>query len=145
MSNNNTIKDFGARLMNGAHKIVLTVSRGRLLSKPFGMPVVELHTIGRSSGMPRSCHLTTPVRERDWIVLVASKGGDDRNPDWYKNLQANPDVGLVMNGERFAAHARTASAEERAELWPKVVAAYKGYASHQQRTQREIPLVICQL
>ena len=145
MSNTNTVKDLGAKLMNGAHKLVLTVSGGRLLSKPFGMPVVELHTTGRSSGLPRSCYLTTPVREKNSIVLVASKGGDDRDPDWYKNLQAQPDAELVMDGERFTVHTRTASAEERAALWPKVVAAYKGYADYQRRTQREIPLVICQL
>jgi deazaflavin-dependent oxidoreductase (nitroreductase family) len=78
-------------------------------------------------------------------VLVASKGGDDRNPDWYRNLQSHPDAELVIHGERHKIHARTADASEKAELWPKIVAAYKGYAGYQERTDREIPVVICEL
>ena len=50
-----------------------------------------------------------------------------------------------MNGQRHAVRARTASAEEKAELWPKIVASYKGYAGYQQRTDRDIPVVICEL
>ena len=79
------------------------------------------------------------------VVLIASKGGDDRNPDWYRNLQARPEAFLVINGQRHAVHARTASAEEKAELWPKIVASYKGYAGYQQKTDRDIPVVICEL
>ena len=61
------------------------------------------------------------------------------------NLQAHPDAFLVMDGQRHAVHARTAGAEEKAELWPKIVAAYKGYAGYQERTDRDIPVVICEL
>lgn len=143
--NSNTLKDTGAKLMNRAHRLVLKVSGNRLLATPYGMPVVELHTVGRKSGLPRSCYLTTPVHDSDRVVLVASKGGDDRNPDWYRNLQANPDGELVINGARRKMHARTASTEEKAELWPKIVAAHKGYAEYQQRTSRDIPVVICEL
>ncbi|MCA2245398.1 nitroreductase family deazaflavin-dependent oxidoreductase [Mycobacterium sp. WUMAC-067] len=139
------LKDTGARLMNRMHRLILTVSGNRLLAKPFGMPVVELHTTGRKSGLPRSCYLTTPIHDLDRVVLVASKGGDDRNPDWYRNLQAHPDTELVIDGTRRKIHARTATAQERAELWPKIVAAYKGYADYQTRTSREIPVVICEL
>jgi deazaflavin-dependent oxidoreductase (nitroreductase family) len=143
--NRNTVKDNGAKLMNLAHRLVLTVSGNRLLAKPFGMPLIELHTTGRKSGQPRSCYLTTPVHDARRVVLVASKGGDDRNPDWYQNLQSHPDAELVINGERRAVRARTASAAEKAELWPKIVAAYDGYADYQQRTNRDIPVVICEL
>ena len=53
--------------------------------------VVELHTKGRKSGLPRSCYLTTPVYDsKRVVVVIASKDGDDRNPDWYRNLQAAP-------------------------------------------------------
>ncbi len=143
--NRNSLKDHGTKLMNLAHRLVLTASGNRLLAKPFGMPLVELHTTGRKSGLPRSCYLTTPVHDSKRVVLIASKGGDDRNPDWYRNLQAHPDAFLVINGERHAVHARTASAAEKAELWPKIVASYKGYADYQQRTHRDIPVVICEL
>jgi deazaflavin-dependent oxidoreductase (nitroreductase family) len=142
--NSNTVKDSGAKLMNLAHRFVLTVSGRRLLAKPFGMPLVELHTIGRKSGLPRSCYLTTPVHDSQRVVLVASKGGDDRDPDWYRNLQSHPDAELVIDGERRKVHARTANVEEKADLWPKIVAAYQGYANYQTRTSRDIPVVICE-
>lgn len=143
--NDHALKDAGAKFMNLAHRLVLTVSGNRLLAKPFGMPLVELHTTGRKSGLPRSCYLTAPLHDSNRVVLVASKGGDDRDPDWYRNLEAFPDAELVLGGTRRKIHARTANAQERAELWPRIVAAYKGYANYQTRTNREIPVVICEL
>jgi deazaflavin-dependent oxidoreductase (nitroreductase family) len=143
--NRNTLADASAKLMNLGHRVILKVSGNRLLANPFGMPSVELHTTGRKSGLPRSCYLTAPVHDAQRVVLVASKGGDDRNPDWYRNLQSHPDAELVIHGERHKIRARTADASERAELWPKIVAAYKGYAGYQERTDREIPVVICEL
>lgn len=131
--------------MNFAHRLILRVSGNRLLAKPYGMQLVELHTTGRKSGLPRSCYLTTPVHDSERVVLVASKGGDDRDPDWYRNLKACPDAELVLDGTRRKVHARTASEQEKAQLWPKIVAAYKGYADYQQRTSRAIPVVICEL
>ncbi|MEU2255011.1 nitroreductase family deazaflavin-dependent oxidoreductase [Nocardia xishanensis] len=143
--NKYTLKDGGAKLMNLSHRLILTVSGNRLLAKPFGMPVVELHTTGRKSGLPRSCYLTSPVHDSERVVLVASKGGDDRHPDWYRNLRSHPDAELVIHGLRRKVHARTATPQEKAELWPQIIAAYKGYANYQQRTTRDIPVVICEL
>ncbi|MEJ9080411.1 nitroreductase family deazaflavin-dependent oxidoreductase [Gordonia malaquae] len=142
--NSNTVKDLGSKLMNRGHRLVLAVSGGRLLSTPFGMPTVELHTVGRKSGLPRSCFLTSPVHDDERIVLVASKGGDDRHPDWYRNLQATPDAEIVINGVTRPVTARTATPDEKARLWPQIVAAYSGYASYQKRTSRDIPVVICE-
>jgi deazaflavin-dependent oxidoreductase (nitroreductase family) len=143
--NRDTLNDSFAKLMNRAHRLIVTLTGNRLLANPFGMPAVELHTIGRKSGQARSCYLTAPVHDSQRVILVASKGGDDRNPDWYRNLQARPDAELVIHGTRRRVHARTATAQERDELWPKIVAACKGYAGYQRRTNREIPVVICEL
>ena len=88
--------------------------------------------------------LTSPVHDDQRIVLVASKGGHTDHPDWYKNAIANPDVTLVVDGRSMPMHARTATAEERAELWPRVVKTYKGYAGYQRNTDREIPLLVCE-
>lgn len=145
MVNKHRLTDGGAKLMNLAHRAVLTVSGNRLLTKPFGMPVVELHTTGRKSGLPRSCYLTAPVHDSGRVVLVASKGGDDRHPDWYRNLQAYPEAEIVIHGRRRQVRARTADPQERAQLWPQITAAYERYANYQQRTEREIPVVICEL
>ncbi|MGI8664125.1 MAG: nitroreductase family deazaflavin-dependent oxidoreductase [Acidimicrobiales bacterium] len=139
-----TVTDVGGKAMNRLHRAILKVSGGRILATPFGMPAVELHTIGRKSGQPRTCMLTAPIHDDERVVLIASKGGDDRHPDWYRNLVANPDVEVVIEGERRRLRARTATPEEKAELWPQVVAAYKGYAGYQKRTDRDIPVVVCE-
>lgn len=138
------VADLGLKAMNKTHHAILGVTGGRVLHSAFGMPAVELHTTGRVSGRARSTMLTAPVVDGDRVVLVASKGGDDRNPDWYQNLTARPEVELTMDGRCRPMRARTATAEEKVELWPRVLAAYKGYAGYQRRTDRDIPLVICE-
>jgi deazaflavin-dependent oxidoreductase (nitroreductase family) len=138
------LTDIGLKTMSRAHRAIVHLSGGQVLGSAFGMPVVELHTAGRRSGRPRSTMLTAPVVDGDRVVLVASKGGDDRDPDWYRNLVADPGIELTMAGRRRPMRARQASPEEKAELWPQVVAAYPGYASYQRRTERDIPLVICE-
>jgi deazaflavin-dependent oxidoreductase (nitroreductase family) len=127
---------------NQLHKAVLALSGGRLMSTIGGMPTVELHTTGRKSGRRRSVMLTAPVCEPSRVVLVASKGGDDRDPEWYRNLVANPDVELDVYGTTRPMRARTATDDERAELWPRIVRAYRGYDAYQRRTDRQIPIVI---
>jgi deazaflavin-dependent oxidoreductase (nitroreductase family) len=144
MSVRDSVTDVGAKVMNAGHRTILKLSGGRLLRKPFGMQAVELHTVGRKSGQRRTVFLTAPILERDRVVLIASKGGDDRHPDWYRNLVANPDVEITIDGDTRPMRARTASAEEKQALWPDVVAAYKGYDGYQRRTDRDIPVVICE-
>jgi deazaflavin-dependent oxidoreductase (nitroreductase family) len=138
----NDVKDLGFKLSTLVHRSVLNASGGRFGNSAFGMPVVQLHTTGRKSGQPRVAMLTAPIIDDHRAVLVASKGGDDRNPAWFLNLQANPDVELTVNGETKPMKARVASADEKAELWPQIVAKYKGYAKYQTKTQRDIPVVI---
>ena len=135
-------KDLMARVVTGAHEAVFRASGGRLLSSCGGMPVLVLTTVGRKSGQPRSTMLTAPVRDGERLVLVASYGGDDRHPAWFLNLRDNPDVTVTMDGRTRPMRARVASPEEKADLWPRVVAAYQGYGGYQSRTSREIPVVI---
>lgn len=139
-----TAIDLVTKGMNLTHRAALKLSGGRLGRQVFGMPAVELHTTGRKSGQRRSVMLTAPIHEPDRIVLIASKGGDDRHPDWYHNVVAEPDVEITEGDVTRPMRARTASAEEKAELWPAIVAAYKGYAGYQKRTERDIPVVICE-
>jgi deazaflavin-dependent oxidoreductase (nitroreductase family) len=136
------ITDTVMKSANALHKGLLALSGGRIGAEVMGMTAVELHTIGRTSGKRRSAMLTAPVIGPDRVVLVASKGGDDRDPDWYRNLVADPHVELTLKGETRPMLAHTADATERAELWPVVVRAYEGYAGYQERTTREIPVVV---
>jgi deazaflavin-dependent oxidoreductase (nitroreductase family) len=139
-----TAADVGFRLMNLVHKGALRLTGGRWPRSLLGMAGVELHTVGRKTGQRRTTMLASPIHDEDRVVLVASKGGDDRDPQWYRNLQANPDVELTIDGETRPMRARTASEEEKAALWPQIVAAYRWYDSYQKRAHRDIPVVICE-
>lgn len=140
----NRMVDVGFKMMNGVHRGLLAATGGRFPRTLLGMAAVELRTVGRKSGRTRTVMLASPVHDDARVVLVASKGGDDRDPQWYRNLTANPDVELVVDGATRKMRARTASPEEKAELWPDIVAAYKYYDSYQKRADREIPVVICE-
>jgi deazaflavin-dependent oxidoreductase (nitroreductase family) len=137
-------KDIGARLVTGFHEAVFRISKGRFANRGFGMPVLALTTTGRKSGKKRTTMLTSPVQDGDAVVLVASYGGDDRHPQWFLNLRDNPEVEIMMDGKTRPMRARVASPEEKSELWPRVVDAYRGYGQYQKRTDRDIPLVICE-
>ncbi|MFC9977694.1 nitroreductase family deazaflavin-dependent oxidoreductase [Spirillospora sp. NPDC127200] len=106
-----------------------------------GTTVLLLTTTGRRSGRP----YTTPLIYQevgDDHVVVASKGGDDHDPHWYLNLKDNPQVQVQVRGEKFAARARTASAEEKPALWETMVATWPQYDEYQQKTDRDIPVVV---
>lgn len=136
--------DIGAKALENGHRVMLKLTGGRFPRTVMGMQPVELHAIGRKTGERRSTLLTAPICEENRVVLVASKGGAREHPVWYKNLVANPDVELTINDHTVKMRARTASPEEKAELWPAIVARYKGYADYQRNTERDIPVVICE-
>ena len=135
--------DLQLKAMNAIHRGILALSFGKLGWDAAGMPALELTTVGRKSGEKRSVMLTSPLQLGDTIVVVASRGGDPTHPAWFLNLRDNPDVEVAYKGgKRTPMKARVATAEERAEMWPKVTSAYKGYAGYQEKTTREIPLVL---
>lgn len=136
--------NIGFKTLNTVHRTIVHLSGGRIGRSAFGMPAVELHTVGRKSGLSRSTMLTVPVVNGNQLVLVASRGGDDRDPDWCRNLVVHPDVELTMAGKRRLMRARLATTEEKGELWPRVERSFKGYGSYRRRTERDIPLVICE-
>lgn len=134
--------DFALKAMNATHRLLIRLTGGKVGYSAMGMPVVELTTIGRRSGEPRTVLLTAPVHGGDSYVVVASRGGDDRHPAWFHNLQATPEVEVaVQGGPRRPMRARVASPEERARLWPQIAGQYANYAGYQRSTDREIPLV----
>ncbi|MCB1255499.1 MAG: nitroreductase family deazaflavin-dependent oxidoreductase [Microthrixaceae bacterium] len=135
--------EMGAWCLENGHRALLKLSGGRFPKRLLGMEPIELQTIGRKSGIARSTMLTAPICEADRIVVVASKGGHSDHPDWYKNLVANPQVEITVDGRTGSYTARTANADEKAELWPQITRAYKGYEGYQKNTDRDIPVVIC--
>ena len=129
------------RLMQG-HAILYKASGGRIGHRfPGAPPMLLLDHVGARSGAQR----TTPLvyfEDGQNVVIVASKGGHPRHPAWFHNLRANPDTTIQLGTQRRAVHARVADSEERARLWPRAEATYTGYRGYQERTDREIPLVV---
>lgn len=106
-----------------------------------GTVTLLLTTTGRKSGR----RYTSPLiyqRHGDDLMVVASKGGADEPPDWYLNLQADPEVHVQVKGDRFKARARTASPQEKPEMWKTMAAAWPAYDDYQTKTTREIPIVV---
>jgi deazaflavin-dependent oxidoreductase (nitroreductase family) len=106
-----------------------------------GTQTLLLTTTGRKSGEPR----TTPLIYApygDAYIVVASKGGTDEHPAWYLNLTESPAVEVQVKGDRFRARARTAGPEEKPEMWRTMVAEWPEYNAYQEKTEREIPVVV---
>lgn len=135
-------KDAITKAITTVHRVVFDVSKGKVAGTASGMPVVKLTTIGRKSGERRTTMLTTPLEEGDKVVLVASYGGDDRDPMWFSNLVAHPDVDVELNGSKRKMHASVAEGDERTRLWETLTAKHANYAGYQRKTSRQIPVVV---
>jgi deazaflavin-dependent oxidoreductase (nitroreductase family) len=136
------LKDQAFKWLTKVHEGVFNATNGRVFGKAGGMTVVKLTTTGRKSGQKRNTMLTSPINDDERIILVASYGGDPRNPAWFLNLRDNPDVEVQVGGQKKKMKARVAPPEEKAVLWPQVTEKYKNYAGYQTKTDRDIPLVI---
>jgi deazaflavin-dependent oxidoreductase (nitroreductase family) len=106
-----------------------------------GAPILLLTTTGRRSGEQRTSALIFG-RDGDDLLLVASQGGAPTHPSWYHNLMANPDVQVQVQGDVFRATARTASDDEKARLWSIMTDVWPNYDAYQERTDRQIPVVV---
>ena len=106
-----------------------------------GAPTLILWTRGRKSGEERLTPLIYGMHGDD-PVIVASKGGKPEHPAWYLNLRDDPEVQVQIWGDRFTARARDATPEERPELWKQMAEIWPHYDNYQQKTDREIPVVI---
>jgi proline iminopeptidase len=106
-----------------------------------GTSTLILTTKGRKSGEERDNALIYGMAG-DNPMIVASKGGAPEHPAWYLNLRDNPNVQVQIRGDKFDATARDATPEERPELWKQMAQEWPDYDNYQQRTDREIPIVI---
>jgi deazaflavin-dependent oxidoreductase (nitroreductase family) len=137
-----TAKDQLFRGFTVVHRAIFTTSKGRVGGHASGMPVVLLTTTGRNSGKPRQTMLTAPLVIGAKVMLVASYGGDDREPSWCQNLRKTPEVEITMEGATRPMLAHIADPAERAALWPQITSEHANYAGYQRKTDREIPVVV---
>jgi deazaflavin-dependent oxidoreductase (nitroreductase family) len=102
-----------------------------------------LTTTGRKTGQPRVSPLLF-LRDGDRVIVVASRGGSDRNPLWYLNLKADPKVSVQIKDQVLNLTARDATEDERTTLWPQLVKMYPDFDDYQSWTDRRLPIVVCE-
>jgi deazaflavin-dependent oxidoreductase (nitroreductase family) len=129
-------------VVTAAHVGVYRATGGRLPFGPFGGgQTVLVDHVGRRSGTKR----TTPLfylADGDDIVIVASKGGSHKHPAWWLNLREMDATEIHLRSERRRVTVRQATPEEKQRLWPRLVSIYPPYEAYQQRTERDIPVVL---
>ncbi len=136
------IVDGVIKYMSRANAWLYRKSGGRIGGKFFeGTDVCLLTTKGRKSGQPRTVPLLY-LRDGERVVVVASKGGSDKHPLWYLNVEADPAVTVQIGGDVQSMTARTAEPDEKAAIWPQLVEYYSGYQDYQDVSPRDIPVVI---
>jgi deazaflavin-dependent oxidoreductase (nitroreductase family) len=141
---NRTAYNSVSKVVTALHVALYRASGGRVGGHIGKMPVLLLTTTGRKSGKKRTKPLGY-VKDGDDYLLAASNAGNDYFPAWWLNLKANPVAEIQAGSQRLAVNARKASPEERERMFPKFVAVYKGYAGYENKTDREIPVVILTL
>lgn len=123
---------------------VFKKSRGRLMKNfPGGYPICAVSMTGRRSGQKREIALIhLPHGENK--LLVASQGGMDMHPAWHYNLQADPKIEIMIGGNTRPYIARQVSDEEKRDLWPHLLSLYPAFDEYQARTDRNIPVYLCE-
>jgi proline iminopeptidase len=106
-----------------------------------GAKTLLLTTRGRKTGEPRTAPLIYESSPNGYVI-VASNGGAQKHPGWYRNLLRDPHVEVQVEGDVFPAEAHTATGEERAELWRLAAQQWPPYDDYQTRTGRQIPVVV---
>ena len=126
-SNEKTISEFRA-------------NHGRVGGPFEGAPLLLLHTIGARTGTPR-VHPLMYLPDQGRYLVFASRGGSDRNPDWYLNLLAHPDARVEVGDDVVEVHAAELTGQERDERYRDQARLHPGYAAYQRNTSRIIPVV----
>lgn len=143
-------KDYGTppprwilRTMTAMNVFLYRISGGKLGNQLMGRDICLITMKGARSGKTRIIPLMY-VPFKEGLLLVASQGGAPKHPTWYHNLIANPDITVEVHGKTLTLKARPANAEEKQEIWPICTQYYPDYEDYRHRTDRDIPVFICQ-
>lgn len=127
------------KVFSGLHAKMFRLTNGRA-SNP-NWPMLVLRVTGRKTGNSRDVPLVY-VEDNGRYAVAAAYGGSDVSPAWWLNLRANPQASALVNNIELPVRASKATADERATLWPRLVEMYPYFAEYQQRTSREIPVIL---
>jgi deazaflavin-dependent oxidoreductase (nitroreductase family) len=129
---------FGPRVFAPVDTWLYPRTHGTLVSTgPSVLPLLLLTTIGRRSGQQRAVPLLYMAAE-DRVVVVASNWGRDKHPAWSDNLLANPAATVDIRKDRFSVGARLVTADERAELWPRLRVFCPVWEKYAERSSRDL-------
>jgi deazaflavin-dependent oxidoreductase (nitroreductase family) len=125
------------------NSFIYKLTGGRIMGRLQGRPVMLVTMTGAKSGKPRTVPLMY-VPYKDGVIVVASQGGSPRSPVWTNNLIANPDIVVQYKSRKMNLRARRVDEAEKAEVWPICVEHYHEYEDYQKRTDRNIPVFVCE-
>ena len=125
------------------HVFLNRMTFGKLFNTLAGDEACFVTMTGAKSGRRLSMPLMW-VPYGDGVLLVASLGGAPKNPVWYNNLVKNPQISVRHRGKVMNLRARIAGAEEKLALWPICDSFYAPYADYRKRTERDIPIFVCE-
>jgi deazaflavin-dependent oxidoreductase (nitroreductase family) len=131
------------RPFSALNTLLYRLSGGRLMGSFQGRPIMLVTMQGAKSGKRRTVPLMY-VPYNEGVIVVGSQGGAPKSPVWVRNLERNPDVVVQYRNRKMPLRARRASDAEKAQLWPICVQHYREYADYQARTDRNIPVFVCE-
>ena len=131
------------KIFSSLNEKVYRLSRGRILGKLSGYDICLVTMTGAKSGKTRVIPLMY-VPYKDGVIIVGSQGGAPKNPVWHNNLVANPDIEVQYKAKKMKLRARLVDADEKAEVWPVCCQHYPDYDLYQNRTDRNIPVFVCE-
>jgi deazaflavin-dependent oxidoreductase (nitroreductase family) len=135
------VTDRGFRILGSIHRGLYRATGGKVGGRMGKAPVLLLTTTGRKTGKLR----TTPLlyaRVEDGYVVIASKGGAEHDPLWFRNLQATPRAEVQLGRKKQQVQARATEGEERERMWRALTDLYGGYDNYAKKTSRQIPVVL---
>jgi deazaflavin-dependent oxidoreductase (nitroreductase family) len=135
------MRDATARRLSRLHVFVYRLTGGRIGRRLVRNDMLLLTTRGVRTGGEHTVPLLY-LRDGETLTVIASWGGRPNNPQWFRNLMANPEAVVQVRSDRWVVRARAASPEEREKWWPRVLEAYRGYRVYQSHTDRVIPVVL---
>lgn len=131
------------KAMSRTHIFLNRVTLGKMFNTLSGDEVCFVTMTGAKSGRKITMPLMY-VPYQDGVLLVASLGGAPKNPVWYYNIAKNPDITVSHRGKTMSLRARQATADEKPSLWPVCDSCYAPYADYRARTDRDIPIFVCE-